>query len=367
MRHLLMLSLLTAWAASGCGDAPVEDAPPQIVRVEPARAESLAERTLATASLEAVDWQPLYFQQSGVAARVAVAEGALATAGLELARLDTAWQENQVALNALKVQAAELDLAQARHDLEQTRAMAASQARSPEQVYDAEQRALEEEIDLAEARQNLYGQQIKLEQMILRAPFDGLVAEVNLRVGDKVQGSVSDPDNDQNTRPPMAVFQPGRFQARLGLTEAQARGLRVGDPARIALMESPDAVMDGAVRWIAPSVDRDSRTVAVEVALSLAVGDAGFDAVRDGSTARVELLPADGRASVTVPERSLRYHRDRAYIFRLDRGQLERIEVKQGRVRGGRVEVTGDVAAGDRIVTDRVYAIEHGQAAREST
>ena len=128
-----------------------------------------------------------------------------------------------------------------------------------------------------------------------------------------------------------------------------------------------DAVMDGAVRWIAPSVDRDSRTVAVEVALSLAVGDAGFDAVRDGSTARVELLPADGRASVTVPERSLRYHRDRAYIFRLDRGQLERIEVKQGRVRGGRVEVTGDVAAGDRIVTDRVYAIEHGQAAREST
>jgi len=356
-----LLALLSA-----CAEEPVVERKPPAVQFEPAASEALPDRILTSAVLEAETWQPLYFQQSGVAASVAVQEGDTVTAGQRLSNLDLTYQQNQVAITQLQVRTAEVDLAQAEHELSQARAVAEAGGYSPEQVYDKEQSKLEAELNLQRQRLNLQSQVIKLNQMMLHAPFDGLVSEVNVRVGEKVQGDVTDPDNDSNQRPPMAIYQPGAFTMRVSLPEGQARRLRIGDPAEVGLMEDPEVHFAGTIDWIAPAVDRDNRTVAVRISARLTEADPFFSRVRDGSTARVEVLAQAGGQVLTVPEKSILYHQDRAYLFVTDGETVEKIAVTQGLVRSGRVEIRDGIDPGDKVVTSQVYALTDGQTVRVS-
>ena len=362
MRLVCMLALLV-----GCHNEVTAEAAPLLpIQAEPALVESLSDEIRTSAVLEAERWQPLYFQQGGLISMIAVTEGEPVKAGQRLATLDLDYQDNQVALAKLQVEAAELDLQQATHDLEQARLVAASGGYSDEQVRDREQRVLEAGLDLKRQQLNLNGQRIKRDQMILYAPFDGLISEMNLQLGERVQGDVSDPDNDRNARPPMAVHQPGRFQARLSLPEGQARRIAPGDPAQIALMEDPAITFPGTIAWIAPAVDRDSRTVAMRLVCALQETDPAYARVRDGSTVRVVVLASSGGTAevVTVPEQAVVYSNDKAYLFVTDGQVAERVEVVTGRIRQGRIEIRSGIAAGAQVVTTQVYQLSSGQPVR---
>ena len=170
-------------------------------------------------------------------------------------------------------------------------------------------------------------------------------------------GSVSDPDVANNTRPPMVILQPGAFSLRASVTERQALSMTVGEPVSVRLMEDDDLLLSGAVEWIAPTVDRDSRTVAVRVGVT--VPDAHLDQVRDGSTVRVRFSSGTARA-LTVSEQTLLYHRDRAYVFRIRGDRVEKVEVEQGASRDGRVEIRAGLAAGERIASSHTNALVDG-------
>ncbi|MEM6929226.1 MAG: efflux RND transporter periplasmic adaptor subunit [Myxococcota bacterium] len=360
-----MTSLLWAFVLIACEADVSETPPPLAVQAELVTVEALSNEILVTAVLEAEAWQPLYFQQSGVVARIDVTEGDTVKRGQRLASLDLAYQDNQVALARVAVRTAELEVAQATDDLTAARRVAESGGYSPEQVRDKEDRLKEAELALERQQLSLRSQRIKRDQMMLHAPFDGLISEMNLRVGDKVRSDVSDPDNDTNARPPMAAFQPGRFTARIALPERQSHRIQVGNAAQLSLVEDASVRFVGTVDWVAPSVDRDSRTVAVRARVALGPEVRGYDRVRDGSTVRlaVQASSDDGRVP-TVPEGALVYHRDEAYVFVTDGQTAQRVAVTQGRVRDGRVEITAGLGQGVRVITTQVYRLTDGQSVR---
>ncbi|MEL6342994.1 MAG: efflux RND transporter periplasmic adaptor subunit [Myxococcota bacterium] len=360
--HVLIGLVLLA----GCSSEEIQETPPLAVQTERVTAEPISDQILTTAVLEAEIWQALYFQQNGIVDRISVTEGDTVRQGQQLSALDLDYQNNQVSLYRVQVRSAELDLAQAQHDLAQARRVEASGGYSPEQVYDKEQRVEEAELNLRKQKLSLQSQLIKRDQMTLVAPFDGLVSEMNVHVGDKIRGDVSDPDNDTNTRPPMVVYQPGRFTARISLPEGQARRISVGDAARISMMEDATVAFDGVVDWIAPAVDRDNRTVAVRITAALQTDDPVYQRVRDGSTARVVLSAATAGVQdvLTVPERAVVYSNDQAYLFLTDGDVAQKVAVTQGRMRSGRVEIQDGLTEGAQIITSQVYTLTDGQPIR---
>ena len=351
--------LLTLFLA--CGTEEVEEEPGLPIAVEGARQEALAERILTSALLEANQWQPLYFQQSGLVDRVLVAEGAPVRPNQLLAALDTDWQENQVASARQKLTSAELDLEQAVHRLEQARAMEAAGGYSPEQVYEREQQKIEAQNHVTQSEINLEGQEIRLRQMMLYAPFDGVISEVNIRVGDQVMGSVADPDKDYNQRPPMQILNAASFELRTSLPEGQALLIEMGTPAIVSLMEAPSVRMEGKVVWLAPSVDRDSRTVAFRVSVQAPEDPNQARLIRDGSTVRVELLADQRPSAITVSESAIFYHRNQSFVFLRQGDRVRQIPVEPGVLREGRVEIRQGLKAGDEVAATQVYALEDGQ------
>ena len=350
------------WLLWGCTGGVEEESATISVVVETVRQEDLSERILTSGILQAGQWQALYFQQAGNVTVVDVGEGETVRRGQRLATLDTAWQENQVAVSQLQLDTSKLELAQSTHRREQSEAMLRSAAISPEQVREAEHREAESQGRVEQNALNLNGQKIRLSQMRLFAPFDGVIAEVNIRVGDQVRGSVADPDAELNSRPPMLILQPGQYELRTSLPEGQALRVREGTAAIVSLMEAPEVAMPGSVVWMAPSVDRDSRTVAFRVVVdSGTVDPTARGGIRDGSTVRVELHAAARADATTVSETALAYHAGQAYAFRVVGDQVSRVAVEPGTRRGARVELLDGLSPGDIVVSDQVYLLEDGQ------
>lgn len=359
MWFIFVLAWLTA-----CSEEQSEAFTLLSVQTEPARLEALTDEILTSAVLEAESWQPLYFQQGGLVALIAVTEGDRVKKGQRLATLDLTYQQNQVAMSRLQVQSAELELEQAQHNLTQAEQVEASGGLSAEQVRDREQRVLESELNLQKNKLQLNGQRIKLNQMILYAPFDGIISEMNLGMGERVQGDVADPDNDTNARPPMAVYAPGRFTARISLPEGQALRVSTGNTVQISLLEDPLAAFEGAIDWIAPAVDRDNRTVAIRLRASISDTDPVYTRVRDGATARVAVQAGGAREVLTVPERAMVYNNDQAYLFVTDGSVAEKVEVTPERIREGRVEISSGLEAGAVVITTQVYQLKDAQPIR---
>jgi RND family efflux transporter MFP subunit len=342
-----------------CGeDPPPEAAGPLRVRTVAPSLGPLADTVPVSAVLEAERWQALYFQQGGVVASVGVEEGAPVRAGQTLAALDTAIQRNRVAQSELDLEAALREHRRAEHDLDRARAMAAAEAASPEALYDAEQRVIEAESRVKQARLRLEADRIQLSQRVLLAPFDGVLAEANLRVGDRVQGDADDPDSANGRRPPLVVVDPSSFSIRASLPEGQARGLEVGLPAEIRGLVPGDPPLGGLVTWVAPSVDRSARTVAFRVTAERTEVRPPW--LRDGSSVTVSLLTRRRQDALTVPDQALLYHRDEAFVYVVEAGTARRAAVKQGALAGERVEVTSGLSPGDRVAVDQLHLLADG-------
>jgi HlyD family secretion protein len=130
------------------------------------------------------------------------------------------------------------------------------------------------EAQVRQAETALYLAQLQLDKAILRAPIDGIVAQVNLAVG-----SMALPGS-----PVLRLLSP-TIQIVIPVEENRMAQLRIGQPARILVNAYPGEVFEGTLAAIAPQLDPATRTVRVTVRPT---GDA--TRLTPGMFATVELL-----------------------------------------------------------------------------
>ncbi len=185
----------------------------------------------------------------------------------------------------------------------------------------------------------------QLERTIVRAPFDGVVAEVNGEVGEFVTPSpVGIP-----TPPAIDLIDDGRPYVSAPIDEIDAAKVRVGMAARITLDAFGARGFAGKVRRIAPYVtdrEKQARTTDVEVEfLELPDGEA----LLPGYSADVEVSLRVAEAVLCVPTEALR-DGDRLLVLGAD-GVIEERRVVTGLSNWNSTEVVTGVAAGERVIT----------------
>jgi len=212
-------------------------------------------------------------------------------------------------------------------------------------------RVAEAQIDVVKAA---------LDQTQLRAPFAGIVAEINGEVGEFVTPSpVGVP-----TPPTVDLIDPSCPYVSAPIDEVDAAALRQGMTARISLDAFADAAFPGRVRRIAPYVldlEKQARTVDVEVDF---VDPNAVGTLLIGYSADIEVV-LDSRDDVlSIPtEALLEGHR----VFLFDGGRLEERDVESGLSNWRRTEVTSGLDEGAEIVlsVDR-EGVEDGARAERS-
>ena len=221
--------------------------------------------------------------------------------------------------------AAQRDAAQAQLDLLLAGATEA-------QIADAE-------AQVAQARAALEGAELSLEQAALLAPFDGVVANVNVKVGEIASAGV----------PAITVLDTSAFRASVTVDEIDVGLLAEGKLSDVTLDALPDVVIAGTVERVAPVATLEGGIVYYDVTVALEPTDAP---IRADMTANVTVIVQELTDVLTVPTWVVRVDRStgQTYAQRKAGDEVERVDVELGVRYEGRAEVLDGLSEGDEVV-----------------
>ncbi|MEX2630699.1 MAG: efflux RND transporter periplasmic adaptor subunit [Tistlia sp.] len=293
-RSLLLAGLFAAaavaWIASGRlgedrGGPELRNLPAPLdaetvvpeVRVRQSTAEQHVRRLVLFGQSEAVRSVLLKAEIAGPISELSAEKGAVLVAGQEIARI--AEQERPAELARARAL-----LAQRRIEAEAARKLTQQGHRSQTALAGAEA-----ELQAAEAEANLA--QINLDKLVVAAPFDGVLDERSVELGDFVDrgdtiGRIVDLD-------PLLIV--------AYVSEADVGAISVGDLGSARLAGRPAAI-EGRVRFVAATAESETRTFRVELTV-------------DNPERR---LPAGTTAELQIPVETIRAHHLSPAVLTLD-------------------------------------------------
>jgi len=289
-----------------------------------------------------------------------VKEGQEVAAGELLLEL---WNEDRRAMTAQ----AESQLAAASHRREQLCVEADNAAREARRLATLQQRKLvsEELAQAADTRArsaafacraagdeqqtavaSLQMNRALLAETQLRAPFAGIVAEINGEVGEFVT-----PSPPGIPMPPAVdLIDYSCLYVTAPIDEVDAGRLKTGLPARISLDAFRGEHFAGRLDRIAPyvmEIEKQARTVDVDVLFTNA---ADRERLLVGYSADIDLVLEAHADAIRIPSEAL-MDNDTVYRFDPASSRLERVAVQAGIRNWNFTEITAGLAPGDRVVT----------------
>jgi HlyD family secretion protein len=197
------------------------------------------------------------------------------------------------------------------------------------------------EAQVAQARISLEDAQDNLAKAALRAPFNGVVTEVYVTVGEWASGLA------------VELVDTGSLEVVLDMDEVDIGAVAVGQPTVVTLETWPDKELTGQVVSIAPKAKIQSEIVTYEVHLRFQAGDLP---VLTGMTANAELITAERENVLLVPNRAITADRQagKYYVTRVEGQEMAQVEVTIGLRDKNYTEVTSGLEAGDKLVIGEV-------------
>jgi len=198
------------------------------------------------------------------------------------------------------------------------------------------------EAQVAQARISLEEAQNNLAKATLVAPFDGIVTEVYVEVGEWASG------------PAIDLMDSGSLEVVLDVDEIVMGGLAVGQQATVTLETWPDEELIGEIVSIAPKATQSaSEIVTYQVHLSL---NAGELPIRSGMTANAELVTASRENVLLVPNRAITADRQagKYYVNLVQGDTVVKTEVTIGLRDKDYTEVTSVLEEGDKLAIGEV-------------
>ncbi len=209
-----------------------------------------------------------------------------------------------------------------------------------------------EDYDAQQARVKFENQQAELQRqidkMVIRAPIDGIVQSVLVGPGALIGPTTTVATFFSNARVVIA---------KVG--EEDVGKVRVGQPARVRLLNLPGETFDGKVTAILPFAEEQTQRYSVYLDVN-----AEIPKLKPFST---------GEATITVGERANQPLIPRRAIFNDDvvlvvkDGKVEKRTVKLGFKALNFAEVTGGLAEGEQVIIDNVDLYRDGQRVRTVT
>jgi len=222
------------------------------------------------------------------------------------------------------------------------------------------------EAQLETARARVDQVRINMSDMTVRAPFDGTVATKNTEVGEVISSVTM--GQIAGTLPSGAIctiVDLKTLKVVADVNESNIGQLHEGQPTEVTVDAFPGQKWKGQLSQIVPTADRAKAVVQVKVAIlnpTVRLLPEMSASVSFLQTARTDQelteapklwLPAgaivDGRVAVVDATNHVQWK-----------------NVTTGSVREGRIEVTGGLRAGDRIVTEKSDQLKQGALVRLS-
>ncbi|HSL22867.1 MAG TPA: efflux RND transporter periplasmic adaptor subunit [Vicinamibacterales bacterium] len=336
---------------AGAQPAAKAGRPPVAVATVAATTADLTEAVDVVGSLAAKFSAEVKSEVSGVVNAVYVTQWVPVRRGTPLARLDTS--ETAAALEAIKAVEAQARVGEARAEREHERAV---QLRAfgliTSQAFDEATSALEaaKAATLA-ARAQVRTGEARLAKSSITSPMDGVVAERNVNVGDRVE-------NVGGGGTMFRIVDNRLLNLTVTVPSPRLGSLKVGQRLEFTADAVPDRTFTGRVMFINPAVDVASRAAKVIGEVPNADG-----ALKEGLFVRGRILTVVRTNVLQVPREALvnwNVADGTADVFIVAGEKAEKRAVRTGAANGASVEIRDGLASGEQVVTRGAFALRHG-------
>jgi membrane fusion protein (multidrug efflux system) len=315
----------SAQAPAGGASGPARPPAVEVARVEVMRLTDDAQAVGSLRSRQSVMLRP---EVSGRVTRIGFRDGERVRRGQLLVQLD-----DQLPLAQVQQARAELSIARANHKRNQELVA---------QGFISQRSVDESAANLQVSQAKLALAEATAARLRIVAPFDGITGIRNINVGDYLKDG-ADIVNVEDLDAVYVDFRlPERFQSKL----------RTGQSAVVQTDAVPGRRWNAVIQAIDPLVDANGRSVGIRGCI-----DNRQLLLRPGMFARITAVFGERDNALTVPEEAIVPQGGRQFVIRLvdgpdqDSRTAQRVEVKTGIRRPGRVEITEGLQAGDVVVT----------------
>lgn len=319
--------------------------PPPVVEVTTIGTGPIIEMTEAVGNTRAFESVTLTAKVTGTVEKISFTEGQFVKAGDELVRLDVAERraDLEAARAAIATTRAQRD--ETSQKLERAQQLRRTGAGTEAQVADLtlQLRTIETNIAAAEARERAAS--ARLDDLIIRAPFDGRVGLRQISLGALVDSKVAVTTLDDVSR----------MRLDFSVPETVVGKVAIDAPVKSGSLAFPGRVFEGRVAVIDTRIDPLTRSAKVTAILP------NPDSVlKPGMFMNVSLQIAARENAVLAPEEAVIAEGPRQIAFIVKEGRIERRVVTIGQRQEGRVEILQGVAAGEVIVVRGVQRVRQG-------
>lgn len=192
------------------------------------------------------------------------------------------------------------------------------------------------EVAAAEARLEV-AKSVLARQQIL-APFDGVVTQVSVQVGDRVSTSL----------PAFRIDNLQPLYASLQVSEIEIPRIEVGQEVSLSLDAIPEANYSGKVVFVSGVGNDIAGGVNFEVSVELISSDEG---VRPGMTTSASIVTAALEDVLSVSNRAIRFVDGERVVYKLQNDKFVPVQISVGAASDTLSQVIeGDLQAGDEIL-----------------
>ncbi len=334
----LALAMTLAVGAGGCGSR--EESQPAAsttsreslkARVEEVRAVQFPIVVEVTGQVAAVTQATLSSKIQGMVLEVRVREGTLVSKGQILVTLDS---------RDLRA-----NLARADAELENAKAHLARMKR----LY-AQESVAKQELDNATrsfkvAEATKQAAQAQLSYTVIKAPFDGIVTEKRIEVGELAAPG----------QPMLKIEDPKRARLEATVAEGDLRSVTLGGKVPIVIDALGEQPLTGTVAQVLPSGDPATHTFLVKVDLPSTPG------LRTGMFGRMQLGKGSSQ-TLAISKPGIIERGQLTGVFVVGQDNIMRLRwVKVGRTRGTSVEILSGLNPGERVLADATQGQDGGR------
>jgi HlyD family secretion protein len=191
-------------------------------------------------------------------------------------------------------------------------------------------------VGIQQAEAALEMANIQLGEVVIKAPFDGVVAELNISQGSRVSPQTA-----------IASFISKEVEVVVNVPESRIGQIKEGQSAAMQITAYPGQDFPGEVASIAPQANQDTRTFEVKVTPTK-----GADLLRSGMYANVSILAEEKPNTLLAPRAAVTTIDDQPAVFVVNSNNtVEQREVTTGLFDQDNIEILSGLKEGETIVT----------------
>jgi HlyD family secretion protein len=314
---------------------------------------SIQKKTVATGKVEPRNEIMIKPQLSGIISEILKEAGDQVKAGDVIAKIKLIPDMVSLSAAEARVVRARLSFDQTTRNFERDRTLFAEKVISREDFEQSELRFQNDRSELKAAEDNLSltkdgitTDASMVSNTLVRSTINGTILDIPVKVGNSVIQSNN--FNDGTTIAAVANMSDMLFVGRLDETEVGR--VATGMPMEITIGAIPGKSLKATLEYIAPKGTDAGGAIMFDMKAAVDVTDDVF--IRAGYSANAEIIFSNAVNVPVVPESSISFSGDTAFVYTLVKEQPQEFEkrtVQTGLSDGINIEVKSGLQVGDRI------------------